>query len=82
MPGSPLRRDITRRDNAAMERVSVAVVRLIVGSLFMDGHVGAMPQPISYLTMAVDIGCVVYVRERLADICVEASEREQDQGGD
>ena len=40
--------------------VPLLVLALIVGSLVMDGNVGAMPQPISYLTIAVVMSCMAY----------------------
>ena len=40
--------------------VPLLVLALIVGSLVMDGNVGAMPQPVSYLTIAVVMSCMAY----------------------
>ena len=40
--------------------VPLLVFLLIVGGIVMDGHVGLLPQPITYLTIAVVVGCVAY----------------------
>ena len=40
--------------------VPVLVLILIVGAIVMDNNVGLLAQPISYLTIAVVIGCVAY----------------------
>ena len=40
--------------------VPVLVLVLIVGSLVMDDNVGSLPQPISYLTMAVVMSSMAY----------------------
>ena len=40
--------------------VLVLVFALIMRSLVMDGNVGAIPQPISYLTIAVVMSCMAY----------------------
>lgn len=40
--------------------VPVLVLLLIVGGIVMDGHVGLIAQPITYLTIAVVIDCVAY----------------------
>ena len=40
--------------------VPVLVLALICGSLVLDGHIGLLPQPISYLTIAAVLGSVAY----------------------
>lgn len=40
--------------------VPVLVLALIAGGIVMDSHVGLLAQPITYLTIAVVIGCVSY----------------------
>ncbi|MBQ8136279.1 MAG: histidine kinase, partial [Clostridia bacterium] len=40
--------------------VPLLVLLLIVGAIMLDNNVGLLAQPISYLTIAVVIGCVTY----------------------
>ena len=40
--------------------VPVLAFLLIIGSLVLDDHVGALEQPVSYLTIAIVICCVAY----------------------
>lgn len=59
--------------------VPVLVFALVLGSIELDNHVGLVPQPISFLTIAVVISCVAYyiwlhlqfVREHEQDLQAE-----------
>lgn len=51
---------VFRSKKRAETWVPVLVLLLIVGGIVMDNNVGLIAQPITYLTIAVVIGCVAY----------------------